>query len=42
VTPIRVLLADDHQSVRQGRKALINVQPDSDVPVIRAVAVGRR
>jgi two-component system, NarL family, response regulator NreC len=39
VKPIRVLLADDHESVRQGLKLLIDAQPD--MTVVEQVATGR-
>jgi len=39
VTPIRVLLADDHESVRQGLKLLIDAQPD--MTVVGQAATGR-
>jgi two-component system, NarL family, response regulator NreC len=39
VKPIRVLLADDHESVRQGLKLLIDGQPD--MTVVEQAATGR-
>ena len=30
-SPIRVVLADDHEIVRQGLKALVNAEPDMQV-----------
>ena len=33
---IKVVLADDHQVVRQGMRVLLNAQPDIDVVVINS------
>ena len=40
-TPLRILLADDHVTVRHGLKLLIDSQPDMEVIALHVSAIAR-